>query len=190
MKRIINSLSTRFLVNVLMIAAFGISASTGLIKPGGHHQRPHDFRSEQVAPATGILTAGFADPSTGLAFTGRSESGLEVHENIHVYFGLFWLGLMIFHILQHWSWFKKMFTLVHIRKNKLLMLTVNFFLLMAISGVIMWNDLVPREIFNVREIHEFTGQALLFLLSVHVFQRVKWYVTMYPRVLKRKTILA
>ncbi len=190
MKRIIYSLSTKFVVNVVMIASFGISAATGLIKPGGHHQRPPDFRSEQVAPAPGILTAGFADPPSVLSLTGRAEPGQEAHENTHVYFGLFWLALMIFHTLQHWSWFKKMFTLEHIKKNKLLMLTVIFFLIMAVSGVIMWMDLVPRDVFNFREIHEFTGQALLVLLSVHVIQRVKWYVTVYPRVLKRKTILA
>jgi hypothetical protein len=61
---------------------------------------------------------------------------------------------------------------------------------MAISGLVMWLDLVPREILNFREIHEVTGQTLLFLVLVHVIQRVKWYFTVPARHFKRKTILA
>jgi len=34
-------------------------------------------------------------------------------------FGLFWLALMLFHVIQHWNWFKKMFSVEHIIKNKL-----------------------------------------------------------------------
>lgn len=196
MKTIIKSLASKYLVNVLMIAAFGISAATGLIKPGGdHHERRHDFRSEQVAPAKEISTAGFSGSFERERFERgnfeTSDRPMEnVGENIHVYFGLFWLALMLFHIIQHWNWFKKMFSVEHIMKNKLLTVTVIVFVLMAISGIVMWTEVVSRGFINFKEIHEIAGQLLLGLMLIHVIQRVKWYFTVPARILKRKTILA
>jgi len=196
MKTIIKSLASKYLVNVLMIAAFGISAATGLIKPGGdHRERRHEFRSEQVAPAKEISTAGFSGSFERGSFERENfetsdrptENG---GENIHVYFGLFWLVLMLFHVIQHWNWFKKMFSVEHVIKNKLLTVTVVVFVLMAISGIVMWTEVVPRGFMNFREIHEVTGQLLLGLMLIHVIQRVKWYFTVPARLLKRKTILA
>ena len=195
MKTIIKSLVSKYLVNVLMIAAFGISAATGLIKPGGDHREGrHDFRSEQGAAVKEISTAGFSgsfdrgsfERDGFERFEGTRENG---GENIHIYFGLFWLVLMLFHVIQHWNWFKKMFSVEHVIKNKLLTVTVVVFVLMAISGIVMWTEVVPRGFMNFREIHEVTGQLLLGLMLIHVIQRVKWYFTVPARLLKRKTIL-
>ena len=191
MKNIINSFATKYMVNVLLIVAFGISAATGLIKPGGgNHERRHDFRTEQITPEIEISTAGFSlqknSGNTEFPFEGRENSG----ENIHIWFGLIMLGLMVFHIIHHWKWFKKFVSVKFIFKNKLLSVTLVVFVLMALSGLVMWLDLVPREILNFREIHEVTGQILLFLVLVHVIQRVKWYFTVPARHFKRKTILA
>jgi hypothetical protein len=191
MKNIINSFATKYMVNVLLIVAFGISAATGLIKPGGgNHERRHDFRTEQITPEIEFSTAGFSlqknSGNTEFPFEGRENSG----ENIHIWFGLILLGLIVFHIIHHWKWFKKFVSVKFIFKNKLLSVTLVVFVLMAISGLVMWLDLVPREILNFREIHEVTGQILLFLVLVHVIQRVKWYFTVPARHFKRKTILA
>ena len=191
MKNIINSFATKYLVNVLLIVAFGISAATGLIKPGGgQHERPHDFRTEQITQEREISTAGFsAHLNSGnpeFPFDERESSG----ENIHIWFGLIMLGLMVFHTIHHWKWFKKFVSLKFILKNKLLSITVVVFVLMAVSGLVMWLELVPREIFNFREIHEVTGQMLLFLVLIHVVQRIKWYYTFPAYLIKRKTILA
>jgi hypothetical protein len=196
MKTIIKSLASKYLVNVLMIAAFGISAATGLFKPGGEHRGGrHDFRSEQVAPVKEISTAGFSVSFERETFERESFEGVEGQpengeKNIHIYFGLFWLGLMLFHVIQHWTWFKKMFSVEHIMKNKLLTATVVVFVLMAISGIVMWSEIAPRGFMNFREIHEVTGQLLLALMLIHVIQRVKWYFTVPARLFKRKTILA
>jgi hypothetical protein len=177
-----------------MIAAFGISAATGLIKPGGdHRERRHDFRSEQVTPAKEISTAGFSGSFQRESFErdgfekfeGPRENG---GENIHIYFGLLWLALMFFHVIQHWNWFKKMFSVDHIMKNKLLIITVFVFILMAISGIVMWTEVVPRGFMNIKEIHEVTGQLLLGLMLIHVIQRAKWYFNTPARFIKRKTI--
>jgi len=191
MKSIIKSLASKYLVNVLMIAAFGISAATGLIKPGGdHRERRHDFRSEQVAPAKEISTAGFSGSFQRENFERLDGSRENGGKNIHIYFGLFWLGLMLFHVIQHWNWFKKIFSVEHIMKNKLLSVTVFVFILMAISGTVMWTEVLPRGFMNLKEIHEVTGQLLLGLMLIHVIQRVKWYFTVPARLFKRKAILA
>jgi hypothetical protein len=191
MKNMINSFATKYLVNVLLILAFGISAATGLIKPGkGHHERRHDFRTEQITRETEISTAGFIPQinrgNSEFPFDGRNNSG----ENIHIWFGLIMLGLMVFHTIHHWKWFKKLVSVKFVLKNKLLSITVVVFVLMTISGLVMWLELVPREIFNFREIHEITGQMLLVLVLVHVFQRIKWYFARRVYLIKRKGILA
>jgi len=196
MKTIIKSFASKYLVNVLMIAAFGISAATGLIKPGGDHREGRqDFRNEQVTKAKEISTAGFSGSFGSGSFKkdgferldGPRENG---GENIHIYFGLFWLALMLFHVIHHWCWFKKMFSVDHITKNKLLTVTAFIFILMAVSGIVMWTEIVPREFMNFMEIHEVTGQILLLLMLIHVFQRIKWYFTVPTRLIKRKAILA
>jgi uncharacterized membrane protein (DUF373 family) len=97
---------------------------------------------------------------------------------------------MLFHVIQHWNWFKKMFSVEHIIKNKLLTVTMVVFVLMAISGIIIWSEVLPRGFINFKEIHEVTGQLLLALMLIHVFQRVKWYFTVPAKIFKRKTILA
>jgi len=196
MTTIIKSLASKYLINIFMIAAFGISAATGLIKPGGDHREGrYDFRSEQVTPVKEISTAGFSGSFQREHFESESFAGVEGSrenggENIHVYFGLFWLALMLFHIIHHWNWFKKMFSIKHILKNKLLSTTVFVFILMAISGIVMWTEIVPRGFMNFKEIHEVTGQLLLGLMLIHVIQRVKWYFSIPARFFKRKTILA
>jgi len=191
MKTIIKSLASKYLVNVFMIAAFGISAATGLIKPGGEHrERRHDFRSEQVTQAKEISTAGFSAENFKNITKNASVRSEKTNENIHIYFGLFWLALMLFHVIQHWNWFKKMFSIEHVMKNKLLSVTMIVFVLMAISGIIIWTEVLPRGFINFKEIHEVTGQLLLGLMLIHVIQRVKWYFTVPARIFKRKTILA
>jgi len=191
MKTIIKSLASKYLVNIFMIAAFGISAATGLIKPGGEHrERRHDFRSEQVTQAKEISTAGFSAENFKNITEKTSVRSEKTNENIHIYFGLFWLALMLFHVIQHWNWFKKMFSIEHVMKNKLLTVTMIVFVLMAISGIIIWTEVLPRGFINFKEIHEVTGQLLLGLMLIHVIQRVKWYFTVPARIFKRKTILA
>ncbi len=191
MKNIIYSFATKYLVNVLLIVAFVISAASGLIKPGGGNYKPsHNFSIEQITPEKEISTAGFAPQINSgnpeFLFEERENGG----ENIHIWFGLIMLGLMVFHTIHHWKWFKKMISVKFVLKNKLLSLTVVVFVLMAVSGLIMWLELVPREIFNFREIHEITGQMLLVLVLIHIIQRIKWYFALPVYIKKRKSTLA
>lgn len=191
MKNIIYSFATKYLVNVLLVVAFAISAASGLIKPdGGHHEPSHNFSTEQITPEKEISTAGFSPQINSgnpeFPFEERENGG----ENIHIWFGLIMLGLMVFHTIHHWKWFKKMISVKFVLKNKLLSVTVVVFVLMAVSGLVMWLELVPREIFNFREIHEVTGQMLLVLVLIHIIQRIKWYFALPVYLMKRKSILA
>jgi len=99
-----------------------------------------------------------------------------VKSRIPVYLGLSHLALMLIHIAQHWSWFKKVFTWKHVVSYKLLWVTAVFFIVMAISGIILWTEVVPRGIINFKELHEITSQILLGLVLIHIVQRFKWYV--------------
>lgn len=191
MKTFLKSLACRYLINVLMIASFGISAWTGLIRPGGGHgERHQNYRSEEYISQREISTAGFPGFSErqNMGFARRSHG--RGQENIHIWFGLGWLVLMLFHVIHHWKWFKRMFSYKHFVKNKLLCVTVAVFVLMAFSGIALWTKIIPPGFMNFREIHEITGQVLLVLLLIHVFQRIKWDFKVPSGILNRKTVLA
>ena len=190
MKTLFKSLKSKFVVNVAMIFVFGVSSVTGIFHVGGErHERNHDFRSQQISTAN-ILPAQFINASeenmTGISEPDFRPEGKE--NDVHVYFGLFWLALMLFHVIQNWAWFKKIVIIKHILKNKLTYLITIVFILMALSGIFLWIDIIPRNVFNVKEIHEITGNLLFALIIIHIIQRVKWYVNVPKVMLKRKSL--
>jgi hypothetical protein len=178
METIIKTLKGKYIVNMLMIGIFAALAFSGLFHRGdGEHHSRSGFRSEQLhyrGDKVPILEQGterdfFRDDSMPM----QREGGMD----FHTIAGLIWLFLMLFHIWQHWNWFKKMFSFQHIRKNKLLTITILVFILLACSGVSLAFDLIPRGVFNVKEVHEFLGQSLGVLVIIHCIQRYKWIVS-------------
>lgn len=183
MKTLLKSLKLKYLVNVLLIVIFGITAQTGLFHGGGDHEGgrgehgrgghqreqsslyKHELNSMNEAEIIDLMSNNGINPRP----TGGEDS-------THVYLGLSLLALMLIHIAQHWNWFKKLFTWKHLVGNKLLWVTSVFFIVMAISGVILWTEIVPRGIINFKEIHEITSQILLGLVLIHIVQRFKWYI--------------
>jgi len=190
MKTIFHSLTSKFLVNVIMIFFFGISSVTGIFHIGGEgHERSHDFRNDQTSSAntsTAQLVS-FSEQNT----TNYSEPDVRPEKkdnDVHIYFGLLWILLMIFHIVQNWPWFKKITTITHILKNKLTTLITIIFILLALSGILLWIDIIPRNVFNVKEIHDITGKLLFALIIIHIIQRFKWYVNVQQILIKPKSM--
>ena len=173
-----------------MIFVFGVSSVTGIFHVGGeHHERNHEYRSEQIS-TDNILPVQFTYSSTEkTANLSEPDFRPERKENdIHIYFGLFWVVLILFHIIQNWSWFKKIFIIKHIVKNKLTTLITVVFILMALSGILLWIDIIPEKAFNVKEIHEVTGRLIFILILIHIIQRIKWYVKVPLYLFKRKSL--
>ncbi len=183
MKTLLKSLKLKYLVNVLLIVIFGITAQTGLFHGAGDHEggRGEHGRGGHQREQSSLYEHELNSMNEAETIDLMSNNGINPRpaggkDSTHVYLGLSLLALMLIHISQHLSWFKKLFTWKHLVGNKLLWVTAVFFIVMAISGVILWTEVVPRGIINFKEIHEITSQILLGLVLIHIVQRFKWYI--------------
>lgn len=88
---------------------------------------------------------------------------------------------IIFHITQHWNWYKTIIKKNLIKKNKQIFILTTVFVLVAITGYIPWiidltvNDQITRKIFM--EIHDKLTIILFVFLTLHVAKRLKWFMT-------------
>ena len=197
MRTIIKSLPLKYLVNILLIVTFVVATQTGLFDGkggGGHRGRPDGMNRHQISEDRNLNTMSvvpdfkeFQGPERG-GMTGTFPASEK--NNTHVYFGLAMVALMLFHTIQHWSWFKKFFTLKLILNNKLLFATGVFFVLMAISGIFLWLEIVPRNVMNFKGIHEFTSYVLIGLILIHIFQKLEWYYRATLKLFTTKKTLA
>ncbi len=208
MKKFINSTLAKYTVNVLMIFLFAGSAITGLffMEGGERQERGAPIGQEQVS---GRSERKNRHEARGNAHFNRHEEPAEVSEaggseerrseesdgeregeegggEIHELAGIIWLVLMTLHTIQHWSWYRKMFSPAHIMKNKLLTGTVFVFILMALSSIGMLTEIVPRGLFDLKEIHEVLGQVTVGFVLLHIIQRIKWYVAVTKNLVTKK----
>ncbi len=191
MKTLLKSLKLKYLANILLIVIFGITAQTGLFNGGEEHggKRGHS-REESSFIEYNINSMNEADVIDLISSEGTSAKPVKEKDSTHVYLGLSLLALMLVHTLQHWSWFKKLFSLKQILSNKLLWITAVFFIVMAISGLILWSEIIPRGFVNLKEIHEVASQVLLGLVLIHIVQRFKWYVSIAQYFITKKSATA
>lgn len=195
MKTLLKSLKLKYLTNVLLIVIFGITAQTGLFHGGGDHGerrgihgREGHSREESSLYEYNLNSMNEAEIVDLMGEDSMATRPVREKDNTHVYLGLSLLALMLIHIAQHWSWFKKLFTLKHLASNKLLWITAAFFIVMAVSGVLLWTDIAPQGVINFKEIHEVTSQILLGLVLIHIIQRFKWYVTITQYFFTKKPV--
>jgi len=198
MKKLINTSTGKYVVNVLMIVMFAGLAITGLffMEGGGGHEgresheggRRHELRGEnnQEKLLKEIEATDQIDEMSFINFDGhkdfeilRREGGGSNSEGIHQFFAIFWLILMALHIWQHWNWFKKLFVRKHIMENKLLTATLVLFVLLILT-----------TIGPLMEIHGFIGQVLVGLMIIHIIQHFKWYVAITQKLCAKKTVAA
>ena len=197
MRTIIKSLPLKYLVNILLIVTFVVAIQTGLFDGkggGGHRGQPDGINRHQISEAPNLNTMSIVLVSNTFQEPGRSEmtGNFPPREknDTHVYFGLAMVALMLFHTIQHWSWFKKFFTVKLILNNKLLFATGVFFVLMAISGIFLWLEIIPRNVMNFKGIHEFTSYVLIGLIIIHIIQKLEWYYRATLKLFTTKKTLA
>jgi len=93
---------------------------------------------------------------------------------------------MIFHIIQHWTWYKTIIKKNLITKNKQVFILTTLFILVAITGYIPWiidlsgNDQTTRKIFL--EIHDKLTIILFIFLILHLTKRLKWFISTLRRI--------
>jgi hypothetical protein len=194
MKQLINTSVAKYVVNVLMIVVFVGSAVTGLffMEGGeglgrGHRGNPEQFQDEQEMYEQ-LEMDGFVDLNLERNFEGGRQGGSESSEGIHQVSGIIWLILMVLHTIQHWNWYKKLFTRQQMMKNKLLVGTLLVFVIFTLTSLGLLTEIIPRDLFNLKELHGFFGQLMIGLMLIHIVQRVKWYVTHTQKLFIKKEL--
>lgn len=198
MKNLINTSTGKYMVNILMIIVFAGSAITGLFfMEGGGEGRPERGRENNHEQFSNVSDRSDRHDRRGTAnFTGNQEfsgergEGGESSEGIHEISGIIWLVLMFLHAIQHWNWYKKLFSLKHVMQNKLLTGTLILFVLLILTSIGMWTEIIPRSLRDLKEIHGLIGQVLVGFILIHIIQRLKWYVTVTKKLFARKPVAA
>jgi len=88
-------------------------------------------------------------------------------------------ALMIYHIYQHWKWYKIVITKKLVTKNRQVIILSSLFVLVAITGFVPWlidflkGDEMLRKVFI--EIHDKLAIILSVYLILHIIKRLKWF---------------
>jgi len=178
----------KYTINMLMIVTFAALAFSGLFDGEGGHREGHreNFRDHSQMFIQDISAGEVRESVTGSLPLTDQPGTKEIELNFHAVSGLVWISLMLFHIFQHGAWFKKMISIRHMLRNKLLSITVLVFIILALSGICLAFNLIPGGSFNPKEIHEVSGQLLGILVIIHLIQRYKWIVATTKKVFVKK----
>jgi hypothetical protein len=97
------------------------------------------------------------------------------HKVVIVIFSL----LMIYHIHNHWKWYKGVVSKQLIGKHLQVFILTTLFLLVAITGLVPWfADLMGSSgvvRFHLIEVHDKLAIFLFVFLVLHAVKRAKWY---------------
>lgn len=90
-------------------------------------------------------------------------------------------ALMIYHIYQHWNWYKVVIKKKLITKNRQVIILSVVFVLVALTGFIPWfidsfkDDGMLQKSFI--EVHDKLAIILSIYLILHMIKRLKWFFT-------------
>lgn len=157
--------TNRFLVN-LGLFVFGIaSAFSGMLIQVKYHMGNHGS----------IATNDYV---FGIQYHGWSV----VHKISIVVLSL----LMIYHIYEHFKWYKTVVSKRLFAKNQQVLIFSLLFVLVAITGLTPWfidmmdGDEIIRKV--LIEIHDKLAIIMTIYLVLHIFNRLKWYITTFEKI--------
>lgn len=149
----------------------------------------------------GLFIFGIASSSSGILIQVKYHMGNHGNISINdIVFGINYHGwsvvhkisivvlslLMIYHIYQHWKWYKAVITKRLFAKNQQVLLFSLLFVLVAITGLTPWfidllkGDDIQRKAFI--EIHDKLAIILSIYLVLHIVKRLKWYFTTFEKI--------
>lgn len=155
----------RFIVN-LGLFVFGIgSAFSGMLIQVKYHMGNHG-------------NIAINDSVFGINYHGWTV----VHKISIVLLSLF----MIYHVYQHWKWYKVVVTKRLFAKNQQVLIFSFLFVVVAVTGLTPWfidllkGDEIQRKAFI--EIHDKIAIILTIYLILHIIKRMKWFLTTYEKI--------
>ncbi|HBS87559.1 MAG: hypothetical protein A2W91_00165 [Bacteroidetes bacterium GWF2_38_335] len=150
--------STTFAINLGLLLTGLIMVFSGLIIQFSYHMGNH-----------GEIK--FNHPALGFTYYEWSD----LHKIMIVMVSSF----MIFHIKQHWKWYKIVIRKNLIAKNRQVIILSVLFILVALTGYIPWFVHLSNEseIFRktVIEIHDKLALILTVYLVLHLIKRIGWF---------------
>jgi ferredoxin len=99
--------------------------------------------------------------------------------------------LMTYHFILHWKWYKTIIIKKLAARNKLQIILSIVFMLVAITGYIPWiinltgGPEIARKFFI--ELHDKIAILLFVLLTIHMTNRLKWYITSLDRLKNKRS---
>lgn len=93
--------------------------------------------------------------------------------------------LMIYHVYQHWNWYKAVFRKKLIAKNQQVLVLSLLFILVAFTGITPWlidllnGNEIYRKVFI--EIHDKLTLILAIYLILHIIRRMRWFFSVFVR---------
>jgi hypothetical protein len=150
----------RFVINLGLLLFGSVMAFSGLLIQFSYHMGNHG----------GIDTNNMV---LGINYSGWSE----IHKAAIIMVSV----LMIFHIIQHWEWYKTIVKKHLVTKNLQAITLSIIFIFVAITGYIAWlirlaeGDDTTRKGFI--EIHDKLALILFVYLILHISKRLKWFMT-------------
>jgi len=172
----------RFLVNNLLLLSGIVMAISGLVLQIGFHigssgprhsggRHSHTETIEQVQRIIPDNTVWGIDYSTWST----------IHKVAIVLFSL----LMLYHLVNHWKWYKAILKNHLLHKNRQVMILSFLFILVALTGFIPWFiDLAgSKSIMRLIliEIHDKLAIILTGFLILHIFGRFKWFSNTFEK---------
>ncbi len=97
--------------------------------------------------------------------------------------------LMIYHVYQHWKWYKVVITKKLITKNQQVLILSLLFVLVALTGLLPWfidllkGDEMLRKGFI--EVHDKLAIILSVYLILHIIRRLKWFITTFEKMINK-----
>lgn len=179
-----------------------VCAPGALVKISNNEQGRNDSKKKNIISLMtnlGLLLFGFLMAFSGFLIQIRYHMGHnhEMHNSTldndfcfwadtHKISSMFFSFLVIYHFIIHLKWYKTVFIKKTAGKNKLQLLLVFVFILVAISGYIPWIlDLTGRSELIRKffiEIHDKITILLFFLIIVHFIKKFRYYITSFKKI--------
>lgn len=152
----------------------------------------------------GLLISGFATVFSGLLIQVKYHMGnhgcIAVNDfaygisykgwsTIHKIAIVVFTMLIIYHIYQHWQWYRVVVTKKLIAKNRQVIILSVLFVLVAITGLTPWfidilkGDEMLRK--GIIEIHDKLAIIISVYITLHVIKRYKWFFTTFGTLINK-----
>lgn len=161
------SSSLGFKINIVLLFSGLFAIISGLLLQVEYH-----FGNHFSIPANKIVF--------GVSYFGWST----IHKISIVALSL----LVIYHIYQHWKWYKVVIKKRLFVKNQQVLIYSFLFVLAAITGLTPWfihifngNEFLRKAFV---EIHDKLAIILSIYLVLHIIKRLKWFYTTFAKIIK------